>query len=218
MTKPKLVIGSKAYSSWSLRPWMVLTHFGVAFEEVVVELDAPDTRERLLEYSPSARAPVLIHDGVTIWDSLAIIEYVAETWAELPVWPRDKAARAMARALSAEMHSGFSALRAHCPTQFARGSRKRALTSDVEADVRRIEEAWRAARARFGAGGPFLFGAFSAADAMFAPVVNRFQTYEIDVASDAKAFMQAIMDLPEWGAWTKAAEAEPRRNAAYEAL
>ena len=160
MTKPKLVIGSKAYSSWSLRPWMVLTHFGIPFEEVVVELDAADTRERLLGYSPSARAPVLIHDGVTIWDSLAIIEYVAETWPNCRSGLATRR-RGRWRGRSApRCTAGFSALRAHCPTQFARRPRKRALTSEVEADVGRIEEAWgrrapASARAVLSSSAPF---------------------------------------------------------------
>ena len=218
MPSLKLVIANKAYSSWSLRPWILLTHFGVPFDEVVVPLDQPDTRERLLEYSPTARAPVLIDGDTTVWDSLAIIEYLAELRPGLPVWPSESPARALARSLSAEMHSGFQALRQHCPTQFLRPVAKRALTPEVEANVARLEDAWRDARRRFGAGGSFLFGAFSAADAMFAPVVNRLHVYDISVANDTRDYLNAVMALPAWSAWISGAEAEPWRNAEYDAI
>lgn len=218
MSALKLVIANKAYSTWSQRPWLLLTHFGVAFEEMVIPLDLPDTTSKILEYSPSGRVPVLIDGDVKVWDSLAILEYVAEIRPDLPIWPRDSKARAHARSLSAEMHSGFPALRKHCPGQFLRPVRKIALTSEVEGEVERIEAAWANARASFGANGPFLFGEFSAADAMYAPVVNRFQTYDIPVRAEARAYMGAISELPAWRAWISGAEAEPWRIAAYEAI
>jgi glutathione S-transferase len=214
----KLVLANKAYSSWSLRPWMLLTHFQIPFEEVVIPLDLPATRERLLAYSPTAKAPVLIDGGIAIWESLAILEYVAETFPDLPIWPRDIAARAQARALASEMHAGFVPLRQHCPTQFLRPVRKRALTRAAEADVARLEDAWRGARTKYGGAGPFLFGAFSAADAMFSPVVNRFHIYEIPVAEDTRDYMGAIMALPAWSAWISGAAKEPWRIAEYEAV
>jgi len=214
----KLVIANKAYSSWSLRPWILLTHFGIAFEEIVVPLASPETRARLLAYAPTAKAPVLIDGEVTVWESLAIVEYLAERFPHLPIWPRDKAPRALARALSSEMHAGFVALRQHCPTQFLRPVRKRALTPDVEANVERLEHAWRDARAKHGAAGPFLFGAFSAADAMFAPVVNRLNIYDVPVAADTRDYMDAVRTLPAWDAWIAGAEAEPWRIAEYDAI
>ena len=218
MPSLKLVIANKAYSSWSLRPWILLTHFGVPFDEVVVPLDQPDTRERLLEYSPTARAPVLIDGDTTVWDSLAIIEYLAELRPGLPVWPSESPARALARSLSAEMHSGFQALRQHCPAQFLRPVRAIPLPPEVAADVQRIEAAWSDARRRFGAGGPFLFGAFSAADAMFAPVVNRLHIYDIAIGEAARAYSEAVRALPAWKAWIAGAEAETWRIAKYEAI
>jgi len=218
MPPPTLVIANKAYSSWSLRPWILLTHFAIPFDEVVVPLRGTDTREKLLAHAATGKAPVLVHGEIAIWESLAIVEYVAETFPHLPIWPRDPAARAMARALSSEMHAGFVALRQHCPTQFLRPVRKRALTPDVEADVARLEAAWREARRRFGASGPFLFGGFCAADAMFAPVVNRFHVYDIAVAGDTRAYMDAIQDLPAWKAWISGGQAEPWRIGDYDAV
>jgi glutathione S-transferase len=209
----RLVIANKAYSSWSLRPWMVMTHFGIPFEETTIPLRQPDTTARILEISPTGKCPALIDGDIHIWESLAIIEYLAETFANLPIWPRDRAARAHARALANEMHGGFQALRNHCPTQFVRVPRRRTLTPEVEADVARIEAAWRGARTRFAGAGAFLFGEFSAADAMFAPVVNRFHVYDIPVGPEARAYMDAIQALPAWKAWIKGAEGEPWRIA-----
>jgi glutathione S-transferase len=214
----KLVIANKAYSSWSLRPWMLLRHFGVVFEEVVIPLDRPETRARILEHSPTGRVPLLVDGGTVVWDSLAILEYIAEVRPDLAVWPRDRQARALARSLSAEMHSGFQALRRHCPCQFLREVRKRPLTSEVEDDVRRIEAAWADARTRFGTGGPFLFGSFSAADAMFAPVVNRLHVYDVEIGAQTQAYMGAVMALPAWRDWIEGAQAEPWRIAEYEAI
>ena len=212
----RLVIVNKAYSSWSLRPWIAMRHFGVPFEETVIPMRQPETRARILEFSPTGKVPVLIDGDVRVWESLAILEYLAETHPEIAVWPRDKAARAHARTLANEMHAGFQALRNHCPTQFLRPVAKRALTPEVEADVARIEAAWAGARAQFGAGGPFLFGEFSAADAMFAPVVNRFHTYDAPVTPETRAYMAAVMALPAWKAWIAGAEGEPWRIESYD--
>jgi glutathione S-transferase len=212
----RLVIVNKAYSSWSLRPWLLMTHFGLPFEETVIPMGEPDTRARILEISPTGKCPALIDGEVVVWESLAIVEYLAETFSELAIWPRDRAARAHARALSNEMHGGFPALRNHCPTQFLRPVRKIALPAEVEADVARIEQAWAQARARFGAGGAFLFGEFCAADAMFAPVVNRFHVYDIAVAPQTRAYMDAIMRLPAWKAWISGAQSEPWRIDSYD--
>ena len=214
----RLVIVNKAYSSWSLRPWILMTHFGVAFEETVIPMGQPDTRARILEFSPTGKCPALVDGEVVVWESLAIVEYLAETFPQLAIWPRDRAARAHARALSNEMHGGFQALRNHCPTQFLRPVRKLALNAEVEADVARIEAAWDGARARFGAGEPFLYGEFSAADAMFAPVVNRFHIYDIAVRPATRDYMDAVMALPAWKAWIAGAQAEPWRIDSYDAV
>lgn len=214
----RLVIVNKAYSSWSLRPWLVLTHFAIPFEETVIPMGRPETRSDIQKYSPTGKCPALIDGDVTVWESLAILEYLAESFPHLAIWPRDRRARALARTLSSEMHAGFHALRDHCPTQFLRPVRRIAINAEVEADVARIEAAWADARARFGAGGPFLFGAFSAADAMFAPVVNRFHTYDIRVAAETRAYMEAIMALPAWKAWIAGGEGEPWRLDHYDSV
>ena len=214
----KLVIANKAYSSWSLRPWILLAHFKIPFEEIVIPLDQPDTRKKILKYASNGKCPSL-HDGdIAVWESIAIVEYVAEKYPDKAIWPKNKAARALARTLSAEMHAGFQALRQHCPTQFIRPVRKRELTPEVEADVARIEEAWAHARKTFGAAGPFLFGRFSAADAMFAPVVNRLHVYDVKVKKATRDYMDAVMALPAWKAWIKDAEAEPWRLDKYDSI
>jgi glutathione S-transferase len=212
----RLAIVNKAYSSWSLRPWMLLTHFGLPFEETFIAMGRPETRSEILNFSPTGKCPALRDGDVIVFESLAIVEYIAESFPDLPIWPRDKRARALARSLASEMHSGFLALRNHCPTQFLRPVRKIALTPEVESDVARIEAAWEDARRQFGAGGPFLFGAFSAADAMFAPVVNRFHTYDVAVGPQTRAYMDAIMALPAWKAWIAGAEREPWRIESYD--
>ena len=212
----RLAIVNKAYSSWSLRPWLLMRHFGIGFVETVIPMGQPDTRARILEISPTGKCPALIDGDILVWESLAIIEYLSETLPQLAIWPRDKAARAHARALSNEMHGGFQALRNHCPTQFLRPVGKIALTPDVEADVARIEAAWSEARTRFGSSGKFLFGEFCAADAMFAPVVNRFHVYDIAIGQETRAYMNAIMSLPAWEAWIAGAEEEPWRIDSYD--
>jgi glutathione S-transferase len=212
----KLVIVNKAYSSWSLRPWILMRQFDIAFEETVIAMARPETRAEILRYSPTGKVPCLIDGEVVVWESLAILEYLAELFPALAIWPREGAARAHARALSAEMHAGFQALRQHCPTQFLRPVRRIALTPEAQTDVARIEAAWAEARARFGAAGPFLFGEFSAADAMFAPVVNRFHTYDVPVGAATRAYVAAIQNLPAWKAWISGAEGEPWRLDDYD--
>jgi glutathione S-transferase len=214
----KLVIANKAYSSWSLRPWILLAHFKIPFEEITIPLDQPDTRKRILAHAPNGKCPSL-HDGaISIWESIAIVDYVAEKYPDKAIWPKPRAARALARSLAAEMHAGFQALRNHCPTNFRRPVKKRELTSEVEADVARIEAAWAGARKEYGKAGPFLFGRFGAADAMFAPVVNRFHTYDVPVKKGTRDYMEAVMALPAWKAWIKDAEAEPWRIERYDAI
>ncbi len=213
-----LVIANKAYSSWSFRPYILMRHFDIPFAEIVVPLGEATTTAEILRYSPSGKCPVLLDKGLVIWDSLAIVEYLAETYPDLCIWPRDKAARAMARALSAEMHSGFMGLRAHLPMNMRRPVKTRALTPEAAADVARIEAAWAIARRQFGEDGGFLFGAFSAADAMFAPVVSRLHTYAVPVAGASRAYMDAVMALPAWQDWQTGAAAEVWRIAKYEEI
>jgi glutathione S-transferase len=213
-----LILANKAYSSWSLRPWLLLAQLKIPFEEVVIAMDQPETRANMLKYAPTGKCPSLRDGAITVWESLAIIEYIAEAFPEKNVWPDDKAARAHARALSSEMHAGFSALRQACPTNFRRPVRAIALSDEVRADVARIEAAWAHARTTFGKGGDFLLGRFSAADAMFAPVVNRFHIYDVPVSPHTRDYMNAIMDLPMWKAWIAAAHAEPWTIERYEAI
>ena len=219
---PTLVIANKTYSSWSMRPWLLMRTFEIAFDEIVVPLDAATTRAAIARYNPAGKVPVLIDGPITVWDSLAIVEHLAERHPERAIWPREPAARALPRSLSAEMHSGFSALRRHLPMNMRRAPKARTLdadtTADVAGNVARIEAAWGDARNRFGAGGPFLLGAFSAADAMFAPVVNRFYAYDVKVGDVARAYMDAMMALPTWRDWQAGAEAEGWRLARIDAI
>jgi glutathione S-transferase len=211
-----LVIANKCYSSWSFRPWILMRHFGIPFEEVVVPLAEPSTKDALLRHTPSGKVPCL-HDGdFTLWDSLAIIEYLAETFPDRAVWPKQRRARAIARSLAAEMHSGFTDLRGSLPMNMRRSVRKRELTAGAAADVARLEQAFAEARADFGQGGEFLFGDFSAADAIFAPVVNRFHVYDVPVTPTTRAYMDRMMALPAWRDWSAQAALEPWTIAKYE--
>ena len=203
-----LIIANKAYSSWSLRPWILMRHFEIAFDEIVIPLAQDNTRAELLRYSPSGKCPVLIDGDITIWDSLAIIEYLAEMYPEKPLWPKARAARARARSLAAEMHSGFAGLRSLLPMNMRRAVKRVALTPEASADVARLEQAFQQAREAFGQAGPFLFGDFSAADAMFAPIVNRLHVYDVPVVPATKAYMDAVMTLPAWQEWHTQAQVE----------
>ena len=214
----RLILANKAYSSWSLRPWILMSHFKIPFEEVVIALDQPDTREKLLAYSPTGKAPTLIDGDVAIWESLAIVEYLAEKYPKRQIWPKRRPARALARALAAEMHAGFQPLRAHLPTNFRRPVRERQLTDEAARDIARLETAWATTRQRFGRGGPFLFGSFCAADAMFAPVVNRLHVYAVPVTPQTRTYMDAVMALPAWQRWIEDGAAEAWRIERYETL
>lgn len=202
----QLVIGDKNLSSWSLRPWLALTVTGIDFAEVNVRLGRPETKAAILRHSPSGKVPCLIDGRTLVWDSLAICEYAAELAPAL--WPADAAARAEARAVSAEMHAGFTALRQNMPMEVCASRPGEGRTPEVEADVARILAIWEACRARHGAGGPFLFGAFSIADAMYAPVVWRFTTYAVAVPPAVRAWMDAMLALPAMQAWRAGAAAE----------
>jgi glutathione S-transferase len=206
--KPILVIANKAYSSWSFRPWILMRHFGIAFDEIVIPMAQENTRAEMLRFSPAGKCPSL-HDGkIVVWDSLAIIEYLAERHPRMPIWPRSRAARAQARSLAAEMHSGFAGMRGLLPMNMRRGVKKRELTPEASADIARLEHAFGQARREFGQAGAFLFGDFSAADAMFAPVVNRLHVYKVAVTPGTRAYMDAMMALPAWKDWSAQAKAE----------
>jgi glutathione S-transferase len=205
----KLVIGNKNYSSWSMRPWLALRANDIAFDEVFIPLYTGDAdKRRILDFTPSGKVPALIDGDITIWDSLAIIEYVAERFPQSRIWPEDRARRAHARSISAEMHSGFAALRNECGMNLHRPVRAVALSADARADVARVEQIWIDCRERYGKFGPFLFGAFGGADAMFAPVVHRFRSFAIAVAPEAQAYMDTMMALQAFQQWTSAALAE----------
>ena len=205
----KLVIGNKNYSSWSMRPWVAMRGSGIPFEEIFIPLyTGPADKQRILDVSKAGKVPALIDDDVTVWDSLAIIEYLAERYPDAGLWPQARAARAHARSISAEMHSGFAALRNECGMNLHRPVKAKPLSDAARADIARVQEIWIDCRTRYGAQGPFLFGAFSAADAMYAPVVHRFRTYAIDVAPLAKDYMTTMMALPAFAEWTAAGLAE----------
>jgi glutathione S-transferase len=201
---PTLVIANKLYSSWSLRPWLLLKQFGIAFDEILIPLDLPDTKEKVLKHSPAGKVPILIDGDATVWESIAIMEYVGDALGA-PVWPQDRAARAMARSMAAEMHAGFMALRSACPMNLGKKYARKDRGEAVARDVARFSEIVRQARERFASGGPFLFGAFSAADAMYAPLVTRLDTYSVDLDAPTRAHVDAILALPAFQEWRAAA-------------
>ena len=205
----RLVIGNKNYSSWSLRPWIAMKVAGIEFEETVIPLYEPGSRDRILEVSPTGKVPALIDGDIRVWETLAILDYLVDRYPDTGFWPKDQAARAHARSVASEMHAGFAPLRRLCPMNMRRPVKARELTPEVAADVARIDSLWTECRTRFGAGGPFLFGGFGAADAMFAPVVSRLHTYDIAVGALSRRYMEAVMELPAWHEWQAAAEREP---------
>jgi glutathione S-transferase len=205
-----LVMGSKTYSSWSVRAWLALKMAGVEFSEIVIQLDRPDTAGLIAAHSPSGLVPVLKDGKIAVWDSLAIVEYLNERHPQAGLWPHDQASRARARSVSAEMHSGFATLRRECPMNLRRKPAAVSLSNEVKANIARIERIWADCRAAGqGSGGPFLFGRLCAADAVFAPVVSRFDVYKVPVSPDSRAYMDAVMALPAWKVLTQAALAEP---------
>ena len=202
----KLVIGDRNYSSWSLRPWLAIRQIGLPFEEVPIRLRESGTRTEIFKHSPSGKIPCLVDGGTVVWDSLAICEYIAEKVPSM--WPTDSKSRAEARSISAEMHSGFVALRHVLPMDIAASKPFAARTADVEGDIARILDIWEGCRARFVDAGPFLFGRFTIADAMFAPVVWRFLTYEIELPAASRKWVDAMLALPAMQEWRAAALAE----------
>jgi glutathione S-transferase len=204
-----LLIGNKNYSSWSLRAWIAMRATGIPFEEIVISLGADDFKERVLKISPTGKVPALIDGDQHIWESIAIVEHLAEKFPQAGLWPADARARTHARALAAEMHAGLAPLRNHCPMNMRRPPKRRELPPEVQANVARIDAMWTDCRARYGKEGPFLFGAFCAADAMYAPVVSRFATYGVEVGAVARTYMAAVQALPAYAEWKAAGAAEP---------
>ena len=218
MAEFTIYLGNKNYSSWSLRGWLMLKQAGVPFDEVVIPLYEPQSRAEILRHTPSGKMPTLVHNRksggpVTVWESLAIGEYLAELFPEAGLWPKDPAARAHARAISHEMHAGFLPLRRHFPMNM-RSVFDRAIIPEIQGDIDRITSLWRDCRQRFGApskdpGGDFLFGAFTIADAMFAPVVSRFRTFKLALDGEAEAYARAITAWPAYQEWLAGARNEP---------
>jgi glutathione S-transferase len=204
-----LYIGNKNYSSWSLRPWLALKQTGAAFEEVLIPLDQPESADDLRRHSPSGRVPVLRHGQILVWESLAICEYLAELFPAAQLWPADAAQRAHARAISSEMHSGFADLRRNLPMDITRRWPAGARLDRVRSDIERITAMWRECRTRFGTEGDFLFGRFTIADAMYAPVTTRFVTYGVPLDPVCEAYAAAVQRWPAMQEWTAAAAREP---------
>ncbi len=204
--QPKLLIGNKNYSSWSLRAWLLLREAGIEFEEQRIQLDAPDTHDTICGFSPAGKVPILILDDVTVWDTLAIAETAAERWPEKRLWPEDPAARGHARSISAEMHSGFEVLRECMPMNCRAMGRKVPLPDELTDDIDRIIAIWSDCHHRYG--GEWLFGDFSIADAMFAPVVLRFRTYGINLPDSAYVYAVRLLQSEAMQSWLAAAESE----------
>jgi glutathione S-transferase len=203
----KLVVGSKNYSSWSLRSWLLLKHAGIPFEEIQLRFSAPDFKQQVLRHSPAGRVPVLIDGELMIWDSLAIAEYVAENFADKMLWPSERKQRAEARSVCAEMHSSYLALRNNMPMNISAHLPGRGWNVDVQKDIARITAIW-GARSRFAAAGPFMFGRFSVADAFFAPVVWRFNSYQPELPAQAVDYVRLMLALPAMQAWAAEAARE----------
>ena len=209
MSEFTIVLGNKAYSSWSLRGWLPLKLCGADFSEIVIPLRQSDSKERMLKASAAGKVPVLKTADGAIADSLAIAEYLAERFPDAGLWPRDPWARAMARSVTAEMHSSFPSLRGECPMDVRSHHQGRQLSEATRQDVARICEIWRDCRANFGSTGDFLFGGFTIADAFYAPVVSRFVTYGVDLDPICSAYRDAVMARPEMQAWIEAGRSEP---------
>lgn len=204
-----LVLGNKNYSSWSLRAWLMLKQVAMPFEEVVIPLRTAETRATLMRYSPSGKAPCLIDGETTVWESLAIGEYLAEQFPAAGLWPADAQARAYARAIANEMHGGFIPLRRAMPMNIRASLPGYGMAAGVQDEINHIEAIWRDTRARFGAEGEMLFGRFTIADAMFAPVASRFQTYGVTLGESARRYADALLAWPAMKDWIAAANAEP---------
>ena len=216
MTALKLIIGNKNYSSWSLRPWLALRQMGLDFEEIRIPLYQEGAAAQLRRYSPAGKVPILQHGAVTVWDSLAILEYLAEQFPDRPWWPEEPTARAIARSIAAEMHSGFLQVRQHLPMNIRASYPNREFTAETHAEIERILTIWRDCRQTYGSAGDFLFGPFAIADAMYAPVVFRFRTYGIALDPICQAYADTILALPALQPWITASHAEAETLPQYE--
>ncbi|MAU40350.1 MAG: glutathione S-transferase [Kordiimonas sp.] len=205
MTTYQLVIGNKNWSTWSLRPWLLMKMAGIEFEEVFIQLRQDDTRAQCRAHSPSFKVPVLKAGELKVWDSLAICEFLADCYPEKMLWPQEARVRAVARAVSAEMHSGFQSLRQQMPMECKAIHDPIVMDEALQHDVQRIMEIWQDCRHCYGQGGPFLFGDFSIADAMFAPVASRFVTFQVPLAEPCLSYVKTIMALPAMQEWIAAA-------------
>ena len=212
----KLIIGNKNYSSWSMRPWLLLKHFEIPFDEIRIPLFTEDTPKQLKVYSPSGLVPALIHQELNLWDSLAICEYLAELNPQISLWPKQQNARAIARAVAAEMHAGFSALRSALPMNVRARYQWKDVGIEVMNDIKRIETLWQDCRTRFGQSGDWLFGDFSIADAMYAPVATRFQTYSVPVNPNTRNYIDTLYRSPAFKLWQEQAKQEKEKIARYE--
>jgi glutathione S-transferase len=211
-----LLIGNKNYSSWSLRPWLLMRQAGLAFDEVRIPLYTPESKAAIRKYSPSGKVPCLLDGELAVWDSFSICEYLAEKHPALDLWPADAHQRAAARSVSAEMHSGFQNLRQRMSMNCRRSFPGLGRTVEVAADIERVQKIWSDCRARFGRSGPFLFGAFSIADAMYAPVVLRFRTYVVELEPVRREYADAVLALPALQEWVADGAAETEMIAAFE--
>lgn len=204
-----LVIGNKNYSSWSLRAWLVMRYFKIPFKEILIPLYKGDYKQKILKYSPSGKVPLLKIDGLAVWDTLAICEYLAETFPPKNLWPKDKKARAAARSVCAEMHSGFTALRKNCPMDVRAVKPGFNVPDDAQKDIERIVSIWESCRRQFAKEGQFLFGSFTMADAFYAPVVWRFKTYGVQLSGAARKYFDTMIQLSAMQEWKGASEKEP---------
>jgi len=209
VSRPTLVIANKNYSSWSMRPWVLLRTLGIEFDEVQLKFGSDAHRDGIARWSPTGLVPVLWLDGEPVWDTFAIAETVAERWPERQAWPTDARARAVARSVCAEMHSGFRALRGAMPMNIRGAYPGKGMNPDVRKDIDRVVDIWTACRERFGQGGDLLFGGFSIADAYYAPVVTRFATYSVELPQVARRYADAVLALPAVREWSAAGRAEP---------
>ncbi len=217
MSSMRVIIGNKNYSSWSLRGWLAARHVGAEFEEVLVQLDRPDTAQEIRRHSPSGLVPALVDGDLTVWDSLAICEYLAEQHPEAGMWPEDPAVRAHARSVAAEMHSGFRALRVAMPMNLRRKPKALNIDDDVRSDITRICAIWRDCRAHFATGdSPWLYGNYGVPDIMFTPVAWRFHSYAVDLDEGCAAYAEALRSTPAMKEWLDAALDEPWISDAYE--
>ncbi len=212
-----LVIGNKNYSSWSMRPWLALTHNKIPFKEILIPLYEEGAKQKILAHSPSGNVPALIDGDRVVWESIAIIDYLAEKFPQLGLWPAGPGARAHARSIAAEMHAGFRDLRMATPTNLKREAREIELSPEARADITRICAIWTDTRRRFARGGSYLFGGFGAADCMFAPVATRIRNYAIKVDPISADYVEAIYKLPAFRAWREAALKE-RWTSPYDSI